>query len=100
VVAKLAVDAVPIRLKDVVAKLAVDAVPIRLKDVVAKLAVDAVPIRLKEVVANETEEIPVNPLPLPTKLVAVTIPVTLIPLGLILSIDEPEETTVNCPRPR
>jgi hypothetical protein len=65
--------------------------------VVAKLAVDAVPIRLKAVVANETEEIPVNPLPLPIKLFAVTIPVTLIPLGLMLSIDEPTDTKVNCP---
>jgi hypothetical protein len=55
------------------------------------------PERPKEVVANETEEIPVNPLPLPIKLFAVTIPVTLIPLGLMLSIDEPEETTVTCP---
>jgi hypothetical protein len=40
---------------------------------------------------------PVRPEPSPKNADAVTIPVTLIPLGLILSIDEPEETTVTCP---
>jgi hypothetical protein len=42
-----------------------------------------VPERPKEVVAKETEEIPVRLAPLPTNDVAVTIPVTLIPVAVI-----------------
>ena len=113
---------VPDKPKEVVAKLAVDAVPVKLPTKLVAVTTPTlrlglplkpvespvkfptklvavtiptlrfgVPLKPKEVVAKETDQIPVIPDPSPTKLVAVTTPVAFTPPETLksLKVDNP-----------